>query len=99
MKPKTKMRIRTAVADYMKMFPDEYRDLLKAIEIQKQNLKTDMAEIEGHAVKRALFTVSEKLAAMIAAKLDNEELLHFKTLEGGRWFAKEFPQFRISKNV
>lgn len=93
------MKIRTAVADYQRMFPQDYKDVLKAIEIQKQNLKTDMAEIEGHAVKRALFTISEKLSMMIAKKLDNDELLHFKTLEGGRWFAKEFSQYRISKNV
>lgn len=99
MSPKTKMKVRTAVADYIKMFPQEYKDLLKAIELQKQNLKTEFAELEGHSIKRALFTVSEKLASMIALKLDNEEALYFKSLEGGRWFAKEFPQFRISKEV
>lgn len=93
------MKVRTAVADYIKMFPQEYRDLLKAIELQKQNLKSDFAEIEGHSIKRALFTVSEKLASMIALKLDSEEAIYFKSLEGGRWFAKEFPQFRISKEV
>lgn len=99
MKPLTKMKIRTAVADYQKMFPEDYKQVLMAIKLQRENLKTDMAEIEGHAIKRALFTISEKLSSMIGLKLDNEELLHFKTLEGGRWFAKEFPQYRISKSV
>lgn len=87
------------MADYQRMFPEEYKDLLKAIQIQKDNLKSDMAEIEGHAVKRALFTISEKLSTMIAMKLDSQELEYFKTLEGGRWFAKEFGQFRISRHV
>lgn len=99
MNSKTKMKIRTAVADYQKMFPEEYKQLLQAIKIQRENLKTDMAEIEGHAIKRALFTVSEKLSSMIGLKLDTEELMFFKSLEGGRWFAREFSQFRISKNV
>ena len=93
------MKVRTAVADYMKMFPEEYRDLLKAIEVQKQNLKTDMAELEGQAIKRALFTISETLSIMIGKKLTQEEQDFFKSLEGGRWFAKEFPQFKITRNV
>lgn len=100
MHEKTKMKIRTAVRDYIQMFPDEYRDLLNTIAIQKQNLKTDMAELDGtHAVKRALFTISEKLSVMIGKKLNQQELEYFKTKEGGRWFADEFSQFSITKNV
>jgi hypothetical protein len=93
------MKIRTAVADYQKMFPEEYKDLLKVIKAQKENLKEDMAEVEGHHIKRALFTVSEKLSVMIGKKLDTQEMEFFKSTEGARWFAKEFSQFRISKHV
>lgn len=95
----TKMKIRTAVTDYKKMFPHDYANLMKAIEEQRLNLKDDMAEIEGHAIKRALFTISEILSTMIAKKLDNEESLFFKSKEGSRWFAKEFSQFRITKEI
>lgn len=93
------MKIRVAVTDYQKMFPEEYGNLLKVIKHQKENLKDDMAEVEGHAIQRALFTISDKLSVMIAKKLTNEEALYFKSKEGGRWFAKEFNQFAITKNV
>lgn len=100
MKKKTRMLIRTAVADYVKMFPDEYRDLLYTIHIQKQNMQDEMATIKKtHAIKRALFTISEKLNAMIEKKLSTDELVEFKTKDGGRWFAKEYPQFSLTKKV
>lgn len=100
--PKAKMRIRLAVSDYQQMFPNDYKELLKAIEYQKQNLKTDYAEItdtRGGSDMRALFTIDERLSTMIGLKLTNEELTDFKTTENCRWFAKEFPQFAITKQV
>lgn len=96
------MRIRTAVADYQAMFPKDYKELMKAIAYQKQNLKTDMAEItetRGATDIRALFTIDEKLSTMLGMKLTNEELIEFRTRETTRWFAKEFPQFAITKAV
>lgn len=94
------MKIRLAVEDYQRMFPDEYRDLLVQIEHQRQNLDTEMAEIKGtHVLKRGLFTVSETLSVMIGQKLDQEERVMFKELDHQRWFAKEFPQFSITKEV
>lgn len=100
MNPKTKMKVRMAVKDYQKMFPDEYRDLLIVIEDQRQKLDNEMADLKSnHAVKRGLFTVSEKLSTMIALKLSEEERVAFKEQENSRWFAHEFPQFRLTKNV
>lgn len=97
---KTKAKIRFAVNDYKSMFPQEYKELLGVIAYEKQNLDTEMAEVKStHAIKRALFMVSEKLSVMIAKKLDEEEVKYFKTKESGRWFATEFPQFRLSKEV
>lgn len=94
------MKIRTAVADYQKMFPDDYKLLVQYVLYQKENLDNDMAEIKGtHAIKRALFTISEKLSGMIALKLDQEETMSFKEKENQRWFAKEFPQFSLVKEI
>ena len=94
------MRIRTAVADYMRMFPEDWKECQMEIAYQKQNLQNDMAEIKGtHNIQRALFSIPEKLSIMIAKKLDLDELNMFKEKEGGRWFAKEFPMFSITKNV
>lgn len=94
------MKIRTAVADYMQMFPDDWKECQIEIAYQKQNLKTEMAEVEGnHTLQRALFSIPEKLSLMIGKKLDNSELMLFKEKDNARWFANEFSQFRISKNV
>lgn len=100
--PKAKMRIRLAVTDYQQMFPEDYKNLLRAIEEQKQNLKTDYAEItetRGGSDMRALFTIDERLSAMIGMKLTHDDLVEFKTTEACRWFAKEYPQFAITKEV
>ncbi len=100
MNPKTKLKIRTAVSDYQKMFPDEYQLFLVHMKNIKQGLKQDMAGLTGsHAIGRHLTEVPEKLSIMIAKKLDGEELISFKEIESMRWFAKEFPQFRVSKNI
>lgn len=89
-----------AVKDYQEMFPEEYRDLLKVIETQRQNLKTEYAEMEGtHMIKRALFTISEKLSQMIGMKLTEAERQLFKDKEAQRWFCREFPQFSITKEI
>lgn len=97
--PKAKMRVRLAVKDYQDMYPEEYKELMIVIQDQRDNLKDDMAEIKGHMIKRALYTVSEKLHAMIGAKLDESEKIEWRELDTQRWFCKEFPQFRISKFV
>lgn len=98
--PKAKMRVNLAVEDYQKMFSDEYKDLLKVIQGQRDNLENEMAEIKHtHALKRGLATYSEKLYQMIMAKLSDKEQEEFKSLEGQRWFATEHPAFRLSKHV
>lgn len=96
------MRIRLAVSDYQQMFPEDYKQLLRAIEEQKQNLKTDYAEIKetrGGSDMRALWTIDERLSTMIGMKLTHEELIEFRKKENNRWFAKEFPQFAITKQI
>lgn len=96
------MQISLAVADYCKMFPNEYKNTLKLIKTQKQDLKTELAEIkESHGLVRSLYTIPEKLHEMIVTKLQTEsgELSKFKELDSARWFAKKFSQFSITKQI
>lgn len=89
-----------AVKDYFEMFPEDWELCKLDIEHQRHNMKDDMANIEGtHALKRALFAAPEKLSTMIALKLSDEERQSFKDKDNARWFADEFPQFRLTKNV
>lgn len=89
-----------AVKDYFEMFPEDWELVKLDIEYQKQNMKNDFASLEGtHALKRALFAVPEKLSIMIGMKLTPEERAEFTQKENARWFADEFPQFSLTKNV
>lgn len=100
--PKAKMRIRTAVKDYQDMFPEDYKWLLRDIEFSKQNLKTEYAEVpdsRGGTDMRLLFVIDERLSTMIGMKLTNDELVDFRDKVNTRWFAKEFPQFAVSKDI
>lgn len=100
MKPKTRTKIRLAVKDYFEMFPEDWELVKPEIEKMRQNKVTDFAELKGSDnVKRALFAVPEKLSSMIGLKLDEEERLLFTEKENARWFAKEYPQFRITKEI
>jgi len=100
MNDRTKMRIRMAVGDYFKMFPDDWELCKLDIQYQRQNLRDGLATLEGsQSIKRALFSVPEKLAAMIGKKLTTPELQLFKEKENARWFAREFPQFRITEEI
>ena len=94
------MKIRTAVLDYMKMFPEDYRLDIEEIKLVRERLDTEMAELKKtHAIKRALYVIGTRLDAMIQLKLDSKEKLELSSKEGGRWFANEFSQFRLTKNV
>lgn len=88
------------MADYQRMFPEEYQQFLVMIQSQRENLKTEYAELEGvHAIKRGLFSIPEKLSSMIGMKLSEPERQMFKEKENARWFAKEFPQYSLTKEV
>lgn len=100
LQPKSKMRINLAVKDYMSMFADEYKEFLKVIAQQRDNLENEMAELKStHAIKRGLSTIPEKLFQMIQKKLDTQEMLEFRSVESQRWFVTEHSQFKLSKHV
>jgi len=66
----------------------------------RSNLKNQFAELdEAKGIRRALFSVPEKLSTMIGMKLTSEERDEFREKEAARWFADEFKMFRISKSV
>lgn len=86
-----------AVKDYFEMFPEDWKEAKLEIQIQREGLDNEFASLkETHAITRALYSIPEKLSAMIGKKLTQEEIALFKEKENARWFANEFPQFRIS---
>ncbi len=100
MTPKTKMRIRLAVADYQKIFSEDYEAFLAHMTQRREGLNDDFATLEGASnLKRHLTEIPEKLSTMIGIKLSDVERIAFKELENMRWFASEFPQFTLTKEV
>jgi len=94
---KAQAKIAIAVYDYQEMFPEEYQQLMAAVQDQRDNQKDDLGKTEGeHVLKRALSTISEKLYSMITLKLSESELQEWSSLESQRWFCKEYPQFSLT---
>lgn len=78
----------------------EYEAFARAMK-QKQALQTDKyAEIKGSdMVHRAMYEVPETLDSMFKFRLEDESHKYLITKEGSRWFAKNFPTFRLGKKV
>lgn len=101
-----KHKIKLAVRDYIKLFPEEWVAFKVQTESLRRTLKDQkFAEAKGTGSEmRALFEMPETLHTILVNNLDDAEMDWFKSggidhKEGGRWFAKSFPEFRIPSNV
>ena len=105
METNTKDRIRQAVSEYKKLFPDEYQAVVDHIKNERRSQATDWATLEGnHAIERKLGEVPETLFSMITQMLTVNELNQFRaTGDAGkkaqRWFFNAFPEFRVTKEA
>jgi hypothetical protein len=96
---KTQMKINRAVAEYIDLWGDEYRIFLQYIDHRRANMKNDMAGLDTHNIQRALFSIPERLSIMIGIKLTEKEMTEFAHTESALWFAKNYPQFRLTKEI
>ncbi len=91
------IRVTGIVDDYKKIFPDEYKAFVKQQKLMRNGLINEYAGVEGDkAVERKLFDTPATLHSMLVDKLTPEETKWFASKEGGRWFAKNFKEFRAS---
>lgn len=97
----TKNRIKNLVAGYKELFPDEYKAVVSFIERNRKLQENEFASMkQEHAMlERGLYEIPEKLSTILIKELKDEELKFFKSKEGGRWFAKQFPQFALAIKV
>lgn len=100
-----KLKITTAVEEYKKLFPEEYKQFLKSnqITIGKQSNKWATANKEGN-IQRLLFETPEKLYHAINKMLSDEEKdwwnargAYLKKFDAAAWFIKKFPEFKVTK--
>lgn len=99
MKIKTKAKIKAIVESYIKLFPEEFDLLKKFLRERRELLENEFGQMKTEMLKRILYEIPENLDVMFQDKLSVAELEELKTLEGGRWFAKNFPDFRITKKI
>lgn len=94
-------RISNLVAGYKELFPEEYEMTVKFIEDNRRLQANEFSALKNeHAIlERALYEIPEKLSTMIFQELSEEELNYFKSKQGGRWFAKSFPQFALATKI
>ncbi|MHB1086423.1 MAG: hypothetical protein ACYCZ0_01595 [Minisyncoccota bacterium] len=100
----TKQRIKKVVSDYIKLFPAEYSIVCKGVEMKKKMTRDQFASIEGMFEGRGLYEISETLDAMLTKYLPEEDMVWLKSgginhKEGGRWFAKTFPEFSLPDKI
>lgn len=90
----TKKKLKFAVAAYKRQYPEDYKIVCKGIAMKRSLKRDEYATIEGSDM-RGLFEIPEDLHTAFVQALDEEEIVWFKTKEGGRWFARTFPEFSL----
>lgn len=101
-----KDHITQIVDNYIKLFPRDYATVVDGIELTRKTYDDDYAsaKLSGAPDMRALFEIPVDLSEMLIMQLSEEEMEWFKAggldrKEGGRWFARKFPQFRLTATI
>lgn len=100
-----KDKIRTCVDEYMRLFPEEFALFKDWMATRRSSLiDEEFGQVQGSGNEmRAVVEMPEVLHAMIAQRLDTDELTWFKSgtdtnrNAGSRWFMGAFPVFALSK--
>ena len=89
------------VKQYIRLFPQEYKDFRFGVKEKQRDLNTKFAEVKGpeEIVERLLYEVPETLWNLINMKTTADEHKWLSSKEGAHWFAREFEHFRISSEV
>lgn len=101
-----KLNIKKVVSEYKRAFPDEYRTVVDAVKMHREMIKDGYLDEDsldlsgGDDQRRALYEMPVTLFQNLAANLTEDQMLWLKSggrnkKEGGRWFAKTFPEFSL----
>lgn len=94
-----KEKLKKVVSDYQLTCPEEYALVKEMIADKRGTIIDKFARLDKNSDTRALFEFSETLSQMILTALTDEDQKWFDSVEGGRWFAKTFPAFRLAKEI
>ena len=93
-----KNQIRRLVRGYIRSHKEDYEIVKKAIALKRSMTDQKFAMLEGSHM-RALYEIPEELMQALILGLDEEGTIWMRTTEGGRWFAKEFPEFAVASVI
>ena len=98
---KSQDNITVVVREYVRTYPREY-GLFKGQNWRRRNAQNNkFASIRkgAGALERRLTEIPETLFGMFTANLSDKDLEYYKSKKGTRWFAGEFPDFRIAEII
>jgi len=94
-------KIEKALANYIKMFPDEAAAFMEQIKIKRKEQKDEFASTGkgSHVAERAILDVPATVDTMFSLALTEDELALLRSDKGVRWMAKNYPIFRIPEKI
>lgn len=100
---KTKQKIRKALNVY-KNSPLTRNEYIAVVEMIKNNRRDLMDEkfggIKGdQMIERLLLEYPETLVAMFSSVFEKSDWDYLDSKVGARWFAREFPEFRVPDKI
>ncbi len=93
--------ITAVVRNYIKRYPREY-SLFKGQNIKRSHSQKNKFASVGKgqgALERKITEVPETLFTMMTVNLPLEDMEYYKSKNGTRWFAGQFPEFRIAGRI
>ena len=100
-----KQKIVGLVETYARLHPNEIKlmkSYMEEVRHDLQDKKFATAKGEGGAemvIERKLYEIPETLFTIFLENLSVDEQTDFKSKEMARWFAKEFPLFRVPEKI
>lgn len=95
-----KANITMLVREYINMFGSEFAAFKMSVSEKRSAQSNKFAETQGmDFVVRALYEVPETLRVIFDQSLEPSDLVWLQSKEGGRWFAKNFPDFALSEKI
>lgn len=100
----TKTKIKTIVENYKMLFPDEFVLTIRQVALNRKAQRDKFASLKkgkfkADFVERALVETPETLNSMFDLRLTDDEKIEFKSKRGIRWFAKEYPMFKLAERI
>ena len=91
-------KITLVVNSYQKTFPEEYKAFSRQMAHKRGAQVNKVSSFKRtELLERELLEYPETLYDLLLLNLNTAEFKFFETKECTRWFAKEFPQYRVSK--